>query len=285
MARAPEIRELHLDDVDEMSNVLHEGFPRHSVQFWRDRLGVLAARNRPVGAQLFGYGVECEGLQGVALAIGANQGPPDESQLVVNISSWTVRPAYRGPIAKELYRRATEVEGVRYSNLSAAPHTQKTIKAFGFKERTAGQTLGVGTSRATGARRRVMTLRDAGSSGLPAQVIEMLHDHEARGCFVLLLDTPRGPTPFVFLPRRIKPGIPVAQLIYCQREADFLENSLLITMQAMKRGFVALLIDSSGAVKGVTGRYVPQRAAKYYKGPEQRYAVDHTYSEMIYVGF
>lgn len=46
-----------------------------------------------------------------------------------------------------------------------------------------------------------------------------------------------------------------------------------------------MLVDASGPIEGLMGRYFPARAAKYYKGPMPLYAIDHSYSEMIYIGF
>ena len=77
----------------------------------------------------------------------------------------------------------------------------------------------------------------------------------------------------------------MAQLIYCERLSDLVDNSWAITLEALKRGFVALLVDASGPIEGFRGRYFPGRAAKYYKGPAPLFAFDHSYSEMIYVGF
>jgi hypothetical protein len=44
-------------------------------------------------------------------------------------------------------------------------------------------------------------------------------------------------------------------------------------------------VDASAPLEGFFGRYYPGRAAKYYKGPLPGLFVDHSYSEMIYIGF
>jgi hypothetical protein len=278
------IRELEHADIPQMVQILAEGFPRHSLALWQARLNGMERRQRAPGTPLFGYGLEDGGLQGVALTFGSLHGPAETRQTIVNISSWTVRPAQRGPAAKELYRHATSADGVTFSNLSAAPHTLKTIKKFGFTERTAGQIVGIGVARAGGARRRILSLSEAERAGLAPVRAKMMRDHQACGCLIFCIEENDRLAPIMLLPRRVRPGIPVAQLIYCERLSDLVDNSWAITLEVLKRGFAALLVDTSGPIEGFRGRYFPGRAAKYYKGPAPPFAVDHSYSEMIYIG-
>ena len=221
----------------------------------------------------------------MVLTFGSLHGHAEVRQTIVNISSWTVRPALRGPAAIELYRHSTNADGMTFSNLSAAARTQKTIKKCGFIERTAGQIIAVGVARSRGARRIIVPLNDLERAGLSPERAAMIRDHQALGCLTFCLEGNDRLAPFIFLPRRVKPGIPVAQLIYCEYLTDLIDNSRIITLEVLKRGFAALLIDASGPIEGFIGRYFPARAAKFYKGPMPLYAIDHSYSEMIYIGF
>jgi hypothetical protein len=279
------IRELEDRDLPALARILAEGFRRHSLGFWEDRLRLIADRDRAPGTQKYGYGIEANGLQGAALTLGSLHGSPESPQTVVNISSWTVRPSHRGPPAKELYRHASSFSGFTYSNLSAAAHTLKTITNFGFRESTAGQVLAVGVRKIPGSLRRIVPLHGAASAGLTPDKVALMRYHEGRGCLSFCLELEDRLAPFIFLRRRIKPGIPVAQLIYCERMSDLQENSRSIYFAVLARGYIALLVDASGPIPGLKGRYFPGKAAKYYKGPALPYAVDHTYSEMVYIGF
>lgn len=281
----PLLRELEDADLPALARLMADGFPRHSLEFWRDRLRRIAEREHPPGTPKLGYGIDADGLQGAALTLGSLHGPADRRQTLVNISSWTVRPSHRGAAAKALYRHATRAEGITFSNLSAAAHTLRTITACGFREGTAGQVLAIGTRR-TGARSpRMVATSDAGSAGLAPERAETLRYHEARGCLAFCVELADRLAPLIFLPRRLLFGIPVAQLIYCERSGDLLDHSRAVQRELLRRGFPALLVDASGPVEGLVGRYFPGKAAKYYKGPALPYAVDHTHSEMIYIGF
>ena len=81
----------------------------------------------------------------------------------------------------------------------------------------------------------------------------MMRDHQARGCLTFCLEGNDRLLPFMFLPRRAKGIIPVAQLIYCERLSDFTDNSRAITLEILKRGYAALLVDASGPIEGSQG--------------------------------
>ena len=213
----------------------------------------MAQRERAPGTPAFGYGLDVGGLQGVILTFGSLHGPPQARQTIVNLSSWTVRPTLRGAAAFEFYRRATSTGDMTFSSLSAAAHTLKTIEKLGFTQRTAGQIAAVGVARSRGAKRCIVPLGDAEREGLSPEKAAMMRDHQARGCLTFCLEGNDRLLPFMFLPRRAKGIIPVAQLIYCERLSDFTDNSRAITLEILKRGYAALLVDASGQSRGSQG--------------------------------
>jgi len=46
-----------------------------------------------------------------------------------------------------------------------------------------------------------------------------------------------------------------------------------------------MLIDASAPIEGLVGYYVDGKSSKYFKGPRPVKAIDHTYSEMVLLGF
>ena len=279
------IRELEERDLSEAVQVLAEGFPRLSRTYWESCLRIIKDRNRIPGTPQFGYGIEDGGLQGVVLALGSLHGP-DNRHTIVNLSSWTVRRTHRGRgVAKELLRHASSFEGFTYSDLSAAAHTIKAVTQLGFKESTAGQVLAVGLRKEPRRPLRIISVDDAERAGLAPEKAEMLRHHASYRCIVFCPELEDQLAPLIFLPRKVQGIFPLAQLIYCEKMEDFLDNSRSIYLRLLSKGFPALLIDGSGPIPGLKGRYFPGKAARYYKGPFPQYAVDHTYSEMTIIGF
>jgi hypothetical protein len=281
------IRAIDDDDLDQVVALLTEGFPRRTPAYWRSGLSRLAERDRPDGTETYGYAIDAGGeLHGVVLAIPSMHDGSDGPIVMVNISSWFARQEFRGGPAKELYRHATARDDVTYTNLSAVPHTIKTIRGFGFHEWTAGQlictSLRGGRSHGSG---RLLSPRDAEGAGLAEAEASRLADHERLGCVTAVVETPHGLQPLIFLRRRIKRAVPCAQLIYCADVAVLVDHGRAISAALAKRGLPLMLVDSSGPVPGLTGRYVPAKASKYLKGSRPANAVDHTYSEMVLLGF
>lgn len=278
------IRELEQSDLPEAARILAEGFPTHSVDRWRRRLQILAQREHIPGTPRFGFGLDADGLQGVGLTISSLHGPLEARQTIVNLSSWTVRPAYRGPAAIELYRHSMRCagQGTTFSNLSPAMKTLEIIKMCGFTEHTAGAVIGVGAARARGPKRRIVRLSDVERFGLTSEQEEAMRYHEAHGCLTFFVEDKERPVPFIFTARSIFPGLRLAQLIYCEKIEDLVENSRAITVEVLKFGCTALLIDASGPIKGLKGRYFHGLKPRYYKGSPPLYAIDHSYSELVY---
>lgn len=277
------IRALENSDIPDAARVLAEGFPNQSLESWQGRLRTLAQREHAPGTPRLGFGIDVNGLQGVSLTIGSLHGPPEARQTIVNGSSWTVRPAYRGPAATELYRRSVSGQGVTFSNLSPAAHTLPTIKMCGFVERTSGVVIGVGL---TPQRRpkQIVRVSDAERVGVSPERGAVMRYHQARGCLTFFVEENDQLVPFIFTLRSICLGIRVAQLIYCERLSDLIDNNCIITLEVLKHGCAALLVDASGPITGLRGRYFPGLKPKYYKGSLPHYAIDHSYSELVYFG-
>jgi hypothetical protein len=286
MMSAFAIREMMDDDVPEVVSLLCEGFPS-TPEYWRSGLDRLARRERPPNTEKYGYVLAGENaLGGVVLTIPSIHDDGSTRQVFINISSWYAQPSFRGTPAKELYRHASRHEDITYTNLSAAAHTIKTITSFGFQEWTGGQMVAFGLKRDRSSAKRLRFHKwdETEALGLSPAEVKVLADHEAFGCLTFCLETSNGLFPFVFVRRWIKGFVPCAQLIYCRNLVDLIEHGRAISMRLAMRGFPLMIVDASGPIKGLAGQYIRGRG-KYFKGPRPLRAVDHTYSEMVLLGF
>jgi len=288
MTAAFEIREIGDDDLAEVVALLCEGFPRRTPEYWRTGLQKLANRERPPDTEKYGYVLTAGNeLRGVVLTIPSVHENGSERHVFINISSWYVQPPFRGSPAKELYRHASCRQSITYTNLSAAAHTVKTITSFGFKEWTAGQMVAVGLKRHRSSLEKIRILSSSklGSVEICSAEANLLADHESLGCLTFFLETPNRLSPFIFVRRRVMGFIPCAQLIYCRELIDLIQHSMAISTWLTMRGFPLMLIDASAPIEGLVGYYVDGKSSKYFKGPRPVKAIDHTYSEMVLLGF
>jgi hypothetical protein len=282
-----EIREIDDADLPEVMTLLCEGFPNRTADYWQTGLQRMADLERLPAIEKYGYVLASgDGLHGVILTLPSRHEGVDGPKVIVNVSSWYVRPSFRGAPARELYRYASRREDVSYTNLSPAPHTIKTVTASGFREWTAGQMVAVSFRRSSSSRSdRVLTTAAAEEAGLSSTEAAVLGDHERLGCLTLCLETRNGLSPLAFVRRRFKGLLPCAQLIYCSDLVELVDNGRRVWAWLARQGFPLMLLDASAPVTGLTGRYIPGRGRKYIKGPLPSKAVDHAYSEMVLLGF
>jgi hypothetical protein len=189
-------------------------------------------------------------------------------------------------LAKALYDRAGGPQDWVTANLSAARHTLPTLDKLDFRPRTTGQFVAL-AARGRQGDGRMLSVADALQEGLNDSHARTLQDHAARGCLVGCLALSDGLMPLVFLPRRIKKVLTGGQLIYCQNMPRFLANArpVLRWLRSRQNGKMAMILDASGSLPQFHGVFMEGKAAKYLRGAEPIWDVDHTYSEMYYLGF
>ena len=113
--------------------------------------------------------------------------------------------------------------------------------------------------------------------------------HARYGCLSLVCRTATGggALPFVLLPVRIRRGWiapPAMQLIYCRDIAEYVQCAGAIGRALIRRGKIAVILDSNGPVPGLAGVYSSARGRKYFKGPHRPRLADLTDTEFVLYG-
>ena len=277
------IRPLEPDDIPAACRLMAESFPRRDVAYFERGFERLAAAPEVPGCERYGHVIDDGGIRGAVLAIPSLHDYGDRTQPFVNISTWCVAQSHRGPLAKALYDRAGANGAAVNTNLSAAGHTIRTLDKLGFTPWTTGQFLALAARGPRAA--RIVAHDDPGAPALPPHHARTLEDHAALGCLTPVIDAEGRPVPLVLLPRRVARVVPVAQVIYCEHRADLARHGRALLRWVRRRGHAGLLIDADGPVAGFAGRHYDGKAAKYLRGARPRYDVEHTYSEMVRLGF
>jgi hypothetical protein len=277
------IRSIEERDLPAVISLMCDSFPRRDEAYFQRALERLAARRIPEGTETWGYLIDDDGPKGSVLAISSWHGPDEAPQLFVNISTWCVAPSHRGPLARQLYDRAGARDDAVNTNLSAAAHTLRTLDRLGFEPWTTGQFLAIGTRGRTtpaGLRTGAAAARD-----LPGHEQRLLADHDDKRFLTACLDCDGRLMPLVFVRRRIRGLVPAAQLIYCADTALLQAHMGTVLPWLRRRGCPFLILDASAPPAGLVGRFYPGQAAKYIRGRRPLLDVDHSYSEMLYLGF
>jgi hypothetical protein len=273
-------------DIEAVASLLSKGFKRRSRQYWLRALDRLAKHPTPTGFPKYGYLMEgdCAPV-GVVLLIFSRVQRDGTFKVRCNVSSWYVEPAYRS-FATFLVLHALSNKSVTYLNISPAPHVQRIIEAQGYLQYTRGQFVAFPALFRAPNCSEGTVLGVHASPDVPFEPFEqdLLLKHSEYGCISFWFRTIDRAYPFVFLPRIVKGCIPCAQLIYCRTVEDFVRFSKAIGWFLALRGRFPIIVDSSGPIAGLRGRYFEGAAPKYFKGSEPPHLGDLAYTEAAMFG-
>ncbi len=285
MTRSALIRPIEENDLEAVVDLMATSFVLHTPQYFREGLERLGARTVPDGGQPWGYLIDDGGVVcGAVLSISSEHDYGPHQQTYANISTWCVNPTHRGPLAKELYDTAGGPDHWVTTNLSAAKHTLRTLEKLKFRTRTTGQFVAF-ASRGRSRAARMLSLQEGIDQGLAEAHVTTMQSHAARGCAVGCLVTPDQLMPLIFLPRTVSRILPCWQLIYCEDMKDFLANCRPVLPWLRRKGRPALIMDASADMPEFHGKFIDGKAAKFIRGVNPFWDVDHTYSEVFYLGF
>jgi hypothetical protein len=279
-------REIAAPDLDQIADLLRRGFPTHPRGFWRGALDQLSKHATPPGLPRYGHLLECNGAPvGVRLMIFSTIEVNGEPAIRCNVSSWYVEPAYR-LYAAVLDSRASSYQHVTYFNITPSQHTLPIVEALGYVRYCNGRFLTAPAVRTNDRDLRISRVTRTTSVDIDLGSFEndLLLKHADYGC-ISVICTLRGLSyPFVFLPLRKAGLIPYAYLAYCRQLEDFVRFAGSLGRFLARHGYLLVVVDSNGPVKGLVGRYFDD-APKYFKGPNQPHTGDIAYSERVIFRF
>jgi hypothetical protein len=273
-------------DIDEVVNLLKKGFAaQRSRKFWVRMFHQLAQHQRPAGLPKFGYLLESERrVVGVILQISSTIRAGGETVLRSNVSSWYVEPEFRS-YGSLLVSQALKRKDVTYLNISPAPHTYPILAAQGYSRYSNGLFVALPLlSGAPAGAVRTVPADTALDATVGAFDRELVLAHVDCGCISLWCVTADGAYPFVFVPRIVRGVMPCFQLVYCRHIADFVRFARPLGRYLAIRGRPLVIVDASGPVQGLVGRYFDGIRPKYFKGPNAPRLGDLSYTEAAMFG-
>ena len=281
------VREIIESDHSVLVELLHEGFGTRSEAYWENGLRRLAEYASSVGAPNYGYVLVSGGeIVGVLLLIFSHVPGAVTPTLRCNASSWYVRPNYR-MFAPFLTLRSIKDNAVTYLDIWPATHTLRSIEAMGFKKVSSGYFLGIFAPNRLPRRVKVCTEPEAWRRArwITEDALRLLEDHARFGCISLWCETDDAGRAFVFRRRRILHGlIPCALLIYAPSLEDVEVYAGPLWRFLALRGMPAMLVGADRPLRGVIGRYFPDKLPLYAKGKHCPRSTDLSYSEAALLG-
>jgi hypothetical protein len=275
------------DIVDQVVDCLERGFPERPRTYWVNALDCMSKRAPIQDYPRYGYALVAKSrIVGVILMFFSRSEGKAEGDIRCNLSSWCVDKEYRS-CALSLHMLAVKYKEVTYLNISPAVHTQRTIEALGFRRYTGGQIFFVPILSRPQRNVRVSPFTAEGphSALLSESEHQLLTEHAAMGCRTLVCQKDGVAYPFVFLDRVVFRGlIPCPHLIYCRSTDEFVRFAQAIGRYLLLRTGPFCVIDAKGPMDGLMGRYFPDRAPRYFKGPAPPGVGDLAYTELPILG-
>jgi hypothetical protein len=274
------IREITDDDLEAVRELLVEGFPLRSSNYWTKGLAKLRSLPYVEGFPKYGYLVETDHApQGVLLTITSDR----VHGVRTNLSSWYVREGYRH-FALLLFRHALDLKNTTFINPSPAEHIVPILETFGFEPYTAGMVmLDLRTAmRGRSSRGAVQRLRIGELADLSEREGQIAEDHLRLGCDVLRLETDVRAGLFIHRRKWIKRWLPCSQAILADPEL-VIELARPVMRALASRGSLLALCDVGQAANPAIGRVFPHRI-RYFRGPDRPPAGDLLYSELAVFG-
>lgn len=282
-------RQIGEADIEAVVDLLLQGFAGRGRRYWTRGFERQAARVLPPNVPRFGFMLESDGVPvGVIVLLYTALGTGDAVRLRCNLSSWYVVPEFRSQ-ASLLIFFALKHKQVTYVNISPARHTWDTIEAQGFQRYGAGQFFSLPALNGIVAGCRVHQVRPDLTADRFATMPErqLLIDHVEMDCTSLVVETPEGLHPFVFLPVRIRSGrlaLPINQLIFCRNVAEYVRFAGPIGRFLLRRGMPLVMHDANAPQSGLVGHYRSPMGPKYFRGPAAPRLGDLAYTERVLFG-
>lgn len=284
----PRIRCRQVGDADTaaVAELLSEGFRKRSREFWVRALRRLSEHPTPPGFPKYGYLLESDGeLTGVLLLIASTIDENGAPRIRCNVSSWYVRPPFRG-YAGMLVSHALKQKQATYYNITPDLPTLPILEAQGYEKYCEGRFVAV---PALAPRRRnasVGFLRPGTEADHDLSPFEadLLARHVGYGCLSVICSHARDRHPFVFLPRRKAGLLPFVYLSYCRHLQEFVRFAGPLGRFLARHGYPLVVVDANGPVPGLVGKY-SGGAPKYFRGPNQPRLGDIAYSERVMFGY
>lgn len=275
------------DVIGQVVDCLQRGFPERPRSYWVEAFERMSRRAAIEDYPRYGYALAAKGqIVGVLLLIFSRREGEAEGGVRCNLSSWCVDKEYRSH-ALLLHMMAVKHKEATYLNISPAEHTRGTIEALGFRRFTNGQMFlaPILSTPQRSVRVSAFTADGPDSALLCQSERQILADHAALGCRALVCVKDGAAYPFVFQDRVVfRRLIPCPHLIYCRSIDEFVRFASPIGRHLLFRTGPFCVIDATGPMEGLVGRYFPERVPKYFKGPVPPHVGDLSYTELVIFG-
>ncbi len=261
--------------------VLARGFPEKSEKFWAEGLQkILASPSRrdaePVGVLMAIGGEDV----GIVLTIPSERPGPGGAQHVFNLAAWYVDEKHRW-LAPRMLQKVVAQDAV-FTDLTPSLAAKAINPRLGFEILNEGFQVFPLPWTALRPRKQARVIA-VDQAKLPDDMRATLDRHAGLGCVVAVLQDGGHCHPLIFS-RMTRRHLPGARVILTDSKKLIVENLAVVSRFLLRNGMLFLLMDANRADAAAGGSISRWSAPTYVKGAIDRNRIDHTYSELIFLG-
>lgn len=262
--------------------VLARGFPEKAESFWAEGLEKILASPSRRAAEPIGFLMTIGGEDvGVVLTIPSERPGPGGPRNVFNLAAWYVDEPHRW-LAPRMLQKVVAQQAAIFTDLTPSAAAQQINPRLGFEILNEGFQVFPLPWTALRARKqaRVITVDEA---RLTRETRATLDQHAGLGCIVAVLQDGDDHHPLIFS-RMTRRRLPGARVILTDSKRLIVDNLAVISRFLLGKGMLFLLMDANRADAVAASSISRWSAPTYVKGATDRSRIDHTYSELIFLG-
>jgi hypothetical protein len=261
--------------------VLKRGFPERTETFWADALRKILSSPSRRDAEPIGFlmAVGAEDV-GIVLTIPGQKARQSGRLDVVNLAAWYVDKPHRW-LAARMLQKVVAPETSVFTDLTPSAAAQQINQRLGFEILNEGFQVFPLPWTALRARKqaRVISLDQA---TLDDATRATLDHHAELGCLVAVLRN-GADHPLIFS-RLTRRGVRGARVILTDSKRLIVDNLADISRFLLRNRLLFLQMDANRADATIGSSIARWSSPTYVKGATDRSGIDHTYSELVFLG-
>ncbi|WP_291863079.1 hypothetical protein [Bradyrhizobium sp.] len=262
--------------------VLKRGFPEKTESFWADGLQKILSSPSRRDAEPIGFLMTIGGADvGIVLTIPSERRGPDGTRDVFNLAAWYVDEPHRW-LAPRMLQKVVAPATAVFTDLTPSAAAQQINERLGFRILNEGFRVFPLPWTALRPRKqaRVIPLEEA---ELDDDTRATLDRHARLGCVVTVLRNGADHHPLIFS-RMTRRHLPGARVILADSKTLIVDHLAVISRFLLRNGMLFLQMDANRADATAGSSISRWSAPTYVKGAADRNRIDHTYSELIFLG-
>lgn len=267
------------------ASLLTEGFPVHAIDTWRESIRLLFSHVATADDGSIGYIASAGGRDvGIGLAFSTRRTAYEATPRdIVNLAAFYMRPGNEW-MTTPFLRRMMKDPDVEYVDLTASVAMREVNRRLGFSDRSEGMVVVPAFAAALRPGRgvRILAGKDIPPGEMAAEHRRLLARHSLLGAISLAIEIDGIFHPLI-LARTFRKRVRGARIILARDRALIRAVLGPLARYLLRLGILFLEFDASAKDNIPEAIFVSRFAPVQSTRPSDNSAIDHTFSELMFI--